>query len=108
VSMLCYWIPTIHNAAFFAPLCCCFIRYRTAFDSLRELRSSLDPAVDSLAAAKEALLAGFDAWLTTQHGQQLGATQQVRWLCCLGQGHLVVSWCCVNRRGHTITLCTHS
>lgn len=52
-------------------------RYRTAFDSLRELRGSLDPAVDSLAAAKEALLAGFDAWLAAQQGQQLGATQQI-------------------------------
>jgi hypothetical protein len=52
-------------------------RYRTAFVSLRELRSSLDPAVDSLAAAKEALLAGFEAWLGSQQGQQLGATQQV-------------------------------
>lgn len=59
------------------------IRYRTAFDSLRELRGSLDPAVDSLAAAKEALLAGFDAWLAAQQGQQLGATQQVRLFCLL-------------------------
>jgi hypothetical protein len=68
------------------------IRYRTAFDSLRELRSSLDPAVDSLAAAKEALLVGFDAWLAAQQGQPLGSSQQVRCRACLG---LCAFVCCI-------------
>ena len=51
--------------------------YRTAFDNLKELRAGLEPAIDSLAAAKEALLVGFDNWVNGG-GQQLESSQQVR------------------------------
>jgi hypothetical protein len=59
-------------------------RYRTLFEGLGEVRSSCDAAVEGLAAAKQALLAGFDAWAAHQ-GQQVrrssaacqGSSQQV-------------------------------
>lgn len=70
--------PGLHSGpAPFLCTACAAVRYRTAFDSLREARSALEPAIDSLAAAKEALLAGFEAWLGRQQTQQ-AASQQVR------------------------------
>lgn len=45
------------------------------FEGLREVRSSCDAAVEGLAAAKEALLTGFDMWASHQTQQ---ATAQVR------------------------------
>jgi hypothetical protein len=41
------------------------------FEGLREVRSRCDAAVEGLAAAKEALLSGFDAWASQQ--QKLAA-----------------------------------
>lgn len=54
----------------------CLCRYRTAFDLLKDLRSGLEPAIDSLAAAKEALLVGYDTWISSG-GKQLDNSQQV-------------------------------
>lgn len=52
---------------------------------LKELRSGLEPAVDSLAAAKVALLVGFDDWLTSD-GQQMDSSHQVC-ACICGISH---------------------
>lgn len=43
------------------------------FEGLREVRSRSDAAVEGLAAAKEALLAGFDAWASQQQAQLAAA-----------------------------------
>lgn len=45
------------------------VRYRALCDGLSELRASCDAATQGLAAAKEGLLRGFEAWAATQ--QQL-------------------------------------
>lgn len=46
------------------------------YEGLQELRSSCDAAVGGLAAAKEALLAGFNQWAEQQ---AFGRAAQVRW-----------------------------
>jgi hypothetical protein len=42
--------------------------YRAAFDGLRDARSALDIAADAQAAARQSLLAEFEAWLATPAG----------------------------------------
>ena len=51
---------------------CCLIRYRTAFDQLKDLRGSLAMQVDDLAAAKTALLSAFEAWSFSGQGSGTG------------------------------------
>eukprot|EP00879_Flechtneria_rotunda_P027678 GHRR01029659.1.p1 GENE.GHRR01029659.1~~GHRR01029659.1.p1 ORF type:complete len:728 (+),score=322.72 GHRR01029659.1:391-2574(+) len=70
------------------------VKYRVAFDSLKLLRSGLEPVIDSLAAAKEALITGFDEWWSSQglvagsgagnhQQQQQGQVGRVRGKICM-------------------------
>lgn len=76
--------------AFLAAVQCARCRYRGAFEELGELRGQLQGALDGLAAAKEALLASFDAWLALQPVVPAGdgSTQQIAawWASGGGQG----------------------
>jgi hypothetical protein len=54
-------------------------RYRTLYESLQEVRSSCDAAVGGLAAAKEALLAGFNQW-ADQQAAQVTLSSQGLWI----------------------------
>jgi hypothetical protein len=63
---------------------CSSCRYRTLYEGLQEVRSSCDAAVGGLAAAKEALLAGFNQWADQQAFGQVRVT--VGRDCGLGAG----------------------
>ncbi len=59
------------------------VRYRHAFDSLKDLRGSLEPLAESVGHAKQELIQEFDKWLELSGPDAL--QPQVSTLVCGGE-----------------------